>query len=59
MTYDSGYMVTVRLYFRTLYEIFGPERCIVTSLGKFDLYLHYLSDGWYIKFDSKPLRIFS
>ena len=50
-------LVAVRLKLRKSYQILGPERYIVTSLGKFDLKLHYSSDGWYTGFDSKPLRM--
>ena len=39
MTCGSGIrvLVTVRLSFRTSYQIFAPDGCAVISLGKFDL----------------------
>ena len=56
MTYDSGYTSPGDSETLVSYIISNirSERCIVISLGKFDLLLHCSSDGWYIGFDSKP-----
>ena len=45
MSYDSGY------------TSLGDRGTIVTTLGKFDFQMNYLSDGSYIGFNSQPSRM--
>lgn len=59
MPYDSGYTSAGDRDYRFVqsYETISPERFIVTPLGKFDFWLHYLFDGLYIDFYSKFLKM--